>query len=560
VKSAALAFCLMALLATGVAHKRTRQMGPPEAPSAPGPELPRTWVDTTMRPTSGRTLAVPAGGDLQAALDAAQPGDVVTLEAGATFRGPFTLRLKPGHEWITIRTSASDAALPPPGTRVAPAHAALMPKLEAGSGSVITTAPGAHHYRLIGLEIKPSNGVFLYNLVLLGGDETTAERLPHHVIFDRCYLHGDPRKGTRRGIALNASFAGVVDSYLADFKEAGADSQALAGWNGPGPFAIVNNHLEGAGENLIFGGGTPAVHNLVPSDIEIRFNHFFKPLVWRAGEPGYEGTAWTVKNLLELKNARRVLVEGNLLENNWPQAQNGFAILLTVRTELDTAPWAVVEDVTFRSNVLRRAAAGVNILGIDDSSPGGNGRTRDILFAGNLFEDIGVPGWGGSGALFQVLNGATGIVIDHNTALQRGSIIAADMAPSPGLVFSNNITPHNEYGVFGSGSGSGLNAIAYYFPGSVFTRNVIVGAPRGVRYPPDNFFPESLEVVGCVDLTGRDYRLSPSSQFLHAGTDGLNIGADINALSAALQAAQGQTPEWGATQRPGESRPRKVRP
>ena len=79
------------------------------------------------------------------------------------------------------------------------------------------------------------------------GDESDRPIGCRTIVVDRCYLHGDPRKGTRRGIALNARRAAVVDSYLADFKEAGADSQAIAGWNGPGPFAITNNYLEAAG-------------------------------------------------------------------------------------------------------------------------------------------------------------------------------------------------------------------------------------------------------------------------------------------------------------------------
>ena len=49
------------------------------------PELPRRLVDTTYSPPSGRTIAVEKDGDFQAALDRAQPGDVITLEAGATF-------------------------------------------------------------------------------------------------------------------------------------------------------------------------------------------------------------------------------------------------------------------------------------------------------------------------------------------------------------------------------------------------------------------------------------------------------------------------------------------
>ena len=58
------------------------------------------------------------GEDFQTALNTARPGDVITLEAGATFVGPFTLPNKPGADWIVIRTSAPDGNLPPPGTRV----------------------------------------------------------------------------------------------------------------------------------------------------------------------------------------------------------------------------------------------------------------------------------------------------------------------------------------------------------------------------------------------------------------------------------------------------------
>src|SRR5690606_23447694 len=97
-----------------------------------------------------------------------------------------------------------------------------------------------------------------------------------------------------------------------DFMEVGNDSQAIAGWNGPGPFKIVNNYLEGAGENIMFGGATPRIEGLVPADIVIRGNHFHKPLRWRIGDPSYEGIPWSVKNLFELKNARRVVIDGNI--------------------------------------------------------------------------------------------------------------------------------------------------------------------------------------------------------------------------------------------------------
>src|SRR5688572_29644891 len=69
------------------------------------PELPRVFLDTTYSPpTRGKLIAVNAGGDLQGALNASQPGDVIEIQAGATFTGNFVLPKKPGTDWIHIRS------------------------------------------------------------------------------------------------------------------------------------------------------------------------------------------------------------------------------------------------------------------------------------------------------------------------------------------------------------------------------------------------------------------------------------------------------------------------
>ena len=59
------------------------------------PELPRTSIDTTYVPPTGRTITVPAGGDFQAALHAAQPGDVITLAAGPPSQAPSPCLINP---------------------------------------------------------------------------------------------------------------------------------------------------------------------------------------------------------------------------------------------------------------------------------------------------------------------------------------------------------------------------------------------------------------------------------------------------------------------------------
>ena len=130
-------------------------------------------------------------------------------------------------------------------------------------------------------------------------------------------------RGTRRGIAMNARHAAVINSYVCDFKDAGADSQSIAGWNGPGPFVIANNYLEAAGENVMFGGADPSIPELVPANIEIAGNHLFKPLRWRAAIRLMKASTGRVKNLLELKNAKTSVIDGNMFEHNWPDGQNG---------------------------------------------------------------------------------------------------------------------------------------------------------------------------------------------------------------------------------------------
>jgi hypothetical protein len=172
-----------------------------------------------------------------------------------------------------------------------------MPKLVAASGSVIVTEPAAHHYRFVGIEFSPARGSFLHDLVQLGLNHTDVDDLPHHVIFDRCYLHGDPQKGTRRGIAMNSRSTAVIDSYLSDFKEVGADSQAIAGWNGRA-FKIATVSSKQPVKRV---RRRVRRSDLCP-DIEIRGNH--RPNRSGGAPAGLRGHTVVSQNLFELKRRR----------------------------------------------------------------------------------------------------------------------------------------------------------------------------------------------------------------------------------------------------------------
>src|SRR5712691_6076308 len=496
------------------------------------PAGPSKFVDTTFPTQTGTTINVPSGGSFQTALDQAQLGDTITLAAGATYNGTFTLNPKSGSGWIVIRTSAPDSSLPAQGHRITPSYSSVMPQIvTTSSAPAIQTSAGAHHYRLVGLEISVASSVSInYGIVTLGESDTqtSLSQVPHDFVLDRVYIHGQSSSNVSRGVALNSATTAVIDSYISECHLAGFDAQAMSGWNGPGPFKIANNYLSGSGENVLFGGGDPSITNLVPSDIEVRGNYFFKPTAWQS-------SSWTVKNIFELKNAQRVLVDGNIFEHNWPQAQNGYSILFTVRNQDGTAPWSVVQDVTFTHNIVRHVSSGVNILGTDDIHPAQE--AKRMLIKDNVFDDVSGVNWGGYGRLFQVLSAAANVTIDHNTAFQTGEVVVASGSPNPGFTYRNNLSPNNQYGVAGDNYyGNPLGALSTYFPGAVFLKNILQGGDPS-KYPPNNFFPATMNDVGFVNFSGGDYHLAAGSAYKNAGTDGRDVGADIDSVNSATAGA-----------------------
>jgi PKD repeat protein len=236
-------------------------------------------------PAEATTIYVGEGDNLQAALDAAQPGDTILLQEGVEFVGNFVLPVKTGEGWITVRSSAPDSVLPPDGVRISPAHAQLLARLRSSKleTAALRTAPGAHHWDIRFLEFGANPGGTADIIQLGDGSsaQNTLAMVPHHIVLSHVYVHGDSLVGQKRCIAINAADVTITDSYVSECKSTTQDSQAICGWNGPGPYRIENNYLEGAGENVMFGGADPAIPNLVATDIVFRRNYVSRPMAWR---------------------------------------------------------------------------------------------------------------------------------------------------------------------------------------------------------------------------------------------------------------------------------------
>ena len=472
---------------------------------------------------NGSVLQLDRKGDFQRALNEARPGDTIVLQAGAVYEGPFTLPVKSGAEFITIQSSRVSEL--PEGVRVSPSQSALFAKLQSAVNGlpIIKTDAKAHHYKFVGIEFSTANEkVVVYDLVRFGDNEQTKlDQVPHHLEIDRSYIHGFKTQEVQRGISLNSAETNITNSYISEVHGKGYDTQAICGWNGPGPFKIINNYLEGAGENVMFGGADPRIRNLVPSDIEIRENHFFKPLKWKSDDPSYAGKKWTVKNIFELKNARRVTIDRNIFENNWVDAQPGSGILFTVRNDGGGAPWATIEDVTFTNNIVKNTPSALNLLGTDELKP--SGRAKKILISNNLF--IGVSN------TFLTMSGYPNVTIQNNTHIQNGNIMILHGEPSPDFVYENNITVRSArgYGVKGDNSGEGNVAMKDYLPSATFKNNVIAGANPS-QYPANNFFPSSLAEIGFTSIENFDFRLDPRSRFSKTSHKGAPLGVDFALL------------------------------
>ena len=230
------------------------------------------------------TIHVRAGDNLQAAIDAAQPGDTLLLQAGATFSGNFLLPVKSGADFITIRTDSATTGLPDATSRIQPSHAGLLAKIKSpNNAAAIATVPGSHHWRLMLLEF-PATRMGYGDIIQIGdgsGAQNTLAMVPHHIELDRLYIHGDPLVGQKRGIALNGASITIRNCHISDIKAVGVDAQAIGGWNGPGPVTVENNYIEASGENFLVGGADPGIANLVTSGIVVRHNYFSRPMSWK---------------------------------------------------------------------------------------------------------------------------------------------------------------------------------------------------------------------------------------------------------------------------------------
>lgn len=515
------------------------------------PTLPQTYIDTTYSAPTGGTCTAANSSEFTACLSSAALNSTIVLNAGTTYRGPFTLPNKTsGSGWIYI-VSSNLTSLPAAGTRVGPLNATNMPKVESHYGNAlpsILTTDKSHHFRFVGIEFTVATGSpFVYYMVDIGNHAPTdVANVATDITFDRCYFHGDTTVGTKRAMRLDAISGAVIDSYITDIQAEGmSDNQAIWVNATPGPIKIVNNFLQADTENIAFGGSDHGLTNVVCADIEIKRNHFYKPISW------YPSKLWYVKNLLEFKLGQRILIEGNTFENTWHDVDQRHALVLTVRNQSGTNTWNFLRDVTVRYNKFINVAGGVNLTGMDGTWPESPSSWAGRFSFNNNLWLINGDYYDSSAFIFQTL--PIGIVpggypidvsYDHNTVLiTNGGAAAYHFISSGGydlvdFEFKNNVVSNGTYGFFGQDNGFGKTALDGLCANYIFTKNAIIAGTSGDYSGLGCYFPATTTDVKFVNYAGGNYRLASDSPYKNAGTDSKDLGADIDTLEAAIDGVQ----------------------
>jgi len=431
----------------------------------------------------------------------------------------------------------------------------------AGGNNAIVAAAGANHYRLIGLEITHPSGMPTGQpdtLVSLAGGP-----VPNYIIIDRCWIHGTATDYLKRGVSLNGSYLAIVDSTVTDVHAVDTATQGILSGTAPGPLKISDNFVEGGDSAIGFGGEANTYGN--PSDVEITRNHLFKPLSWQYGDPNYLGFPFSAKVALETKNSVRVLIEGNIMENTWGQspggpAQGGDGSIAWLGPKNDGC-LCQVTDITVRNNIFRHAGAGLYIF----DAPADNG---DIAVQGarfsihdNLFDNINASyaeNGSGNGIIHRFAGSElfappSSVLIAHNTGFTTGPNSGAlildttSNAPFIDFTFQNNLEASGTWSIIGCDGLYGPAVLTNCAPGYTFAGNSLIGATGKLAGIPSNYFPSDGSAVGFVNYqngNGGDYRLcrgpgdpaascTEASPYLGKGSDGSDIGADIDAVNAA---------------------------
>lgn len=518
-----------------------------------------TVMNTTFPIVTGTSWACSTNTQVQNALANAQYGDEIVLQAGVDFTA-FVLPAKSGFlpgKWILIRSSRL-SEIPQNFYSIKAAFAASkMARVRGNAINVPTIYPdrAAKGWWIAGINADHPVNADLQNAMIstkpqngLAGDTNNHSE---YIVLDRIYIT-EKTQGCRRGVQLSGRNHAVLYSLIDGmYDPAFNDSQAIASWDGPGPFKIIGCGLEAASENILWGGSGPEIATEYPGDIEVRSCLLFKRQAWLNNLGQYN-----IKNIFEIKDGRRVLVEGCVFHGMRRDSQYQCIIHQSLNEDgAGHAAFNFAQDAHYRFNKFFNVVSIFNIgsLSGPSSFPSVNGSQR-IQFNHNaqmdqMFDDGDLEFFLAAGNAERPMPG----LHFNNNFMQSIGYLIYFTDGSTGRIkadfkFNNNVNigPTMRFAAI-SGDGGSLNDTAlnnFTGPGNwEFKRNVVINGLLGqgsgvlLTAPHSNKDFSNLSQLQLVG--GSNFRFAASSPCKNIGTDGNDPGPDWNTLDTLTSWYQG---------------------
>lgn len=277
-----------------------------------------------VEPPQAQTTTVSTSDELVAAL---AKGGAIDIAAGSQLVGAFVL--------LSGTTLIGNGALLK-GPKGAP---------------TLDIPPGVNDIKIADVTLESDDD---QRVILIGRNDahqTTLDVAPRRIAFTNVTI---PTFRGKRGIECNGGDVTFANCIVTDvFDPAGRDSQAIGiSANSPGNIHIDGGQFSAGSEPFLMGGSTPFTPGNVPANILIENAKFFRPLAWQT-----DGVKRVVKNLVELKTGRKVIIRNCVLDGCWKDGQDGYAFVITPHAGGD------IQDVLIADNTIDHVGGFVQILG-----------------------------------------------------------------------------------------------------------------------------------------------------------------------------------------------------
>ena len=281
--------------------------------------------------------------------------------------------------------------------------------------------------------------------------ETSTSQYPTHIHFRKIWQHGDFTSLTAgfnsisAGISFVCSYCSVVDSQTSENLRPGSEGHSIFA-QGPGPYKINHNWLEGQSSGIFAGGwsGTGLPFTLAGyvnfQDVEIRRNRITFPYSWlgigNIPSGHYAGYNIVRKNAEEIKEGQRDLMDGDIFENvDGSGGQSGPLADFDVRNcsactpELGNNYQTTISDLTFTNDIGRNTCEDFEL----DKSSGDIGVSYGIYrasFVNSLIYNVSATNPGCTGD-------TRGIALENSTGIYWQGTVTENAAGTAATFVAN---------------------------------------------------------------------------------------------------------------------------